>query len=277
MTGELQQSPQDLSFSSNAAEKSAPKSSEGTRSSKPAAGRHIRVSSLHKRPFHHESYAISPVSERSPSHLPDDLELPLPSPTHAPSRASLQSETLWLCLYFLFNLSLTLYNKSVLIRFPFPYTLTALHALVGTVAGSFFADNRFFGPTGLTTRETTVLFAFSLLYTTNIVVSNISLQLVTVAVSGLPTSAILTSHTFRAVPSGCARCHADIHNHILVNLVRHAEQSFERSFACPCCSRSWASVRFTNFNHDPCSILSEHMAIIILHHGDSLSHCWERF
>lgn len=39
----------------------------------------------------------------------------------------------WLTLYFVFNLGLTLYNKSVLVRFPFPYTLTALHAFCGTV------------------------------------------------------------------------------------------------------------------------------------------------
>lgn len=43
------------------------------------------------------------------------------------------SELFWLALYFLFNLGLTLYNKMVLVSFPFPYTLTAMHALCGSI------------------------------------------------------------------------------------------------------------------------------------------------
>lgn len=39
----------------------------------------------------------------------------------------------WLVLYFVFNLGLTLYNKGVLVRFPYPYTLTALHTFCGSV------------------------------------------------------------------------------------------------------------------------------------------------
>ena len=44
-----------------------------------------------------------------------------------------QSEPFWLALYFLFNLGLTLYNKIVLVTFPFPYTLTAVHAFCGSI------------------------------------------------------------------------------------------------------------------------------------------------
>jgi hypothetical protein len=44
-----------------------------------------------------------------------------------------RSEPFWLGLYFLFNLGLTLYNKVVLVTFPFPYTLTAMHALCGSI------------------------------------------------------------------------------------------------------------------------------------------------
>lgn len=146
-------------------------------------GRHIRVSSLHKRPFHHELYTSPPVSPTYSKITSSDLSLP--SPQQPPSRSSL-SETIWLCLYFLFNLSLTLYNKSVLIRFPFPYTLSALHALLGTVGGAVLVKTRFFEPARLNSQERGLLFAFSLLYTINIVVSNISLQLVTVAVRSHP-------------------------------------------------------------------------------------------
>jgi hypothetical protein len=115
------------------------------------------------------------------------------------------SPSLWLALYFVLNLSLTLYNKSVLIHFPFPYTLTALHALCGTIGASIVL--RLQGPDlggstlmGGTTQksswsffhkitpdlslgESIVLLFFSMLYTINIVVSNASLRLVTVPVS----------------------------------------------------------------------------------------------
>lgn len=86
----------------------------------------------------------------------------------------------WLILYFFFNLSLTLYNKSVLIRFPFPYTLTALHALCSTI-GSYLARQKgYFTPANVTSRQSVMLLAFSVLYTVNIAVSNLSLQMVTI-------------------------------------------------------------------------------------------------
>lgn len=64
--------------------------------------------------------------------------------------AESSSGMVWLALYFAFNLGLTLYNKIVLGRFPYPYTLTALHALCGTL-GSWGCMRRrvfvsFFGP-----------------------------------------------------------------------------------------------------------------------------------
>src|SRR5258708_3081449 len=39
----------------------------------------------------------------------------------------------WLTLFFFFNLALKLYNKGVLIKLPYPYTLTAIHAFFGSV------------------------------------------------------------------------------------------------------------------------------------------------
>jgi hypothetical protein len=117
----------------------------------------------------------------------------------------LDTPSLWLALYFALNLWLTLYNKSVLIQFPFPYTLTALHALCGTIGSSILLrlqgpDMSGFVSTGSTTQkpswsffhkitpdlslgESIVLLFFSMLYTINIVVSNASLRLVTVPVS----------------------------------------------------------------------------------------------
>ena len=54
-----------------------------------------------------------------------------------------QSELFWLGLYFSFNLGLTLYNKIVLVTFPFPYTLTAIHAFCGSV-GCYILHERDF-------------------------------------------------------------------------------------------------------------------------------------
>ncbi|OWZ28658.1 hypothetical protein C351_06492 [Cryptococcus neoformans c8] len=103
------------------------------------------------------------------------------TPTVHPAKVPFtESAAYWLALYFVFNLGLTLFNKFVLVSFPFPYTLTGLHALSGC-AGCYIALERgAFTPARLTRKENVVLGAFSVLYTINIAVSNISLQLVTV-------------------------------------------------------------------------------------------------
>lgn len=95
-------------------------------------------------------------------------------------RRFFNSEPFWLLLYFVFNLTLTLYNKLVLVRFPFPYTLTALHTFSGTLGSYLAMELDYFTPANLSKRETFLLSLFSLLYTINIAVSNLSLQLVTV-------------------------------------------------------------------------------------------------
>ncbi|KAJ9119303.1 hypothetical protein QFC24_005774 [Naganishia onofrii] len=86
----------------------------------------------------------------------------------------------WLALYFTFNLGLTLYNKVVLVNFPFPYTLTGLHALSGCVGCYLALERGAYTPARLTSKENLIMAAFSVLYTVNIAVSNLSLQLVTV-------------------------------------------------------------------------------------------------
>ncbi|KAK8866170.1 hypothetical protein IAR55_001321 [Kwoniella newhampshirensis] len=103
------------------------------------------------------------------------------TPTIHPARVPFKDSVgYWLGMYFFFNLGLTLFNKVVLVSFPFPYTLTGLHALSGC-AGTYLALERgSFTPARLTQKENLILAAFSVLYTINIAVSNISLQLVTV-------------------------------------------------------------------------------------------------
>jgi len=151
--------------------------------------RNLRVSSLQQRVFHHQTYKAS----QSPASNLDPVSpafLSFHSPTYlrsqallAPHRTFYESQPFWLTLYFCFNLGLTLYNKGVLVQFPFPYTLTALHALCGSVGGYILVRSGAFVPARLSPRETIVLVAFSVLYAVNIVISNVSLHLVTVPVS----------------------------------------------------------------------------------------------
>jgi len=97
----------------------------------------------------------------------------------------LSTQEFWLILYFFFNLSLTLYNKVVLVHFPYPYTVTALHALCGTVGGWSLLAQGLFVQKRLSNSDNMALVMFSFLYAMNIAISNVSLNLVTVPVSSL--------------------------------------------------------------------------------------------
>ncbi|KAJ7151432.1 TPT-domain-containing protein [Mycena crocata] len=147
---------------------------------------HLASGSLHQRAYHHEPYPITSNYSGSISPSPTELCLPPFSSPTSPKfkqpvlRTPADSPSFWLAMYFCFNLGLTLYNKGVLVRFPFPYTLSALHAFFGTIGGTVLAQNGYFVPSRPSLREGVVLVAFSILYAINIVVSNVSLQLVTV-------------------------------------------------------------------------------------------------
>jgi hypothetical protein len=99
----------------------------------------------------------------------------------------------YLALYFLLNLSLTIYNKAVLgavsrsivqlqsptdnhhQQFAYPWLLTALHATCSSVGCFAMYSNGVFNLTRLNAKEQMVLFAFSFLFTLNIAMSNVSL------------------------------------------------------------------------------------------------------
>lgn len=65
-------------------------------------------------------------------------------------------------------------------KFPFPWALTAVHTLCGSIGAQIALQRGFYTPQSLSSRENLVLLAFSSLYTVNIAVSNLSLNLVTV-------------------------------------------------------------------------------------------------
>ncbi|EJD52087.1 TPT-domain-containing protein [Auricularia subglabra TFB-10046 SS5] len=124
---------------------------------------------------------------RSPNVQPSPRVYSAHTPRARRHAAFLQSQPFWLGLYFVFNLSLTLYNKArarrhagVLVRFPFPWTLTALHAFCGSVGGYMLLEQGYYVPARTTRRDNWTLLCFSVLYTVNIAISNVSLQLVTV-------------------------------------------------------------------------------------------------
>lgn len=98
----------------------------------------------------------------------------------SPPELSVRKKYAWLAIYFLFNLILTLFNKVVLGAFPFPYTLTSVHALCGTIGCFLLNKQGAFTLSRLTDKEDMTLLFFSFLYTINIAISNVSLKLVTV-------------------------------------------------------------------------------------------------
>ncbi|KAK5942279.1 hypothetical protein PMZ80_004842 [Knufia obscura] len=82
--------------------------------------------------------------------------------------------------YFLCNIGLTVYNKAVLGKFTFPWLLTALHAAATSIGCGTMLGLGYFQTTKLSGRENLALLGFSLLYTVNIAVSNVSLAMVSV-------------------------------------------------------------------------------------------------
>ncbi|KAF9645483.1 hypothetical protein BDM02DRAFT_508835 [Thelephora ganbajun] len=139
------------------------------------------------------------TSQKRQQSPPQSPCLPTVAPGALTSRSRLQSESalaglwadlaeneylntqeFWLALYFFLNLSLTLYNKVVLVQFPYPYTVTALHALCGTIGGWSLLAQGLFVRKRLSTSDKMALVMFSVLYAMNIAISNVSLNLVTI-------------------------------------------------------------------------------------------------
>jgi len=158
----------------------------------------LRLSSLHgKRRYpraqlsSHDAVPSLLAPSSSPADtLPEHTRLP-PTRAHHHRRPSFAfarnnrpsgSRAFWILLWFFLNFSLTISNKVVLNRFPFPHIITALHALGGCL-GTWAVMRPEDRLPALALNEIVVLVFFSVLFTLNIVVSNVSLQLVTVPVS----------------------------------------------------------------------------------------------
>ncbi|KAG0183360.1 UAA transporter [Apophysomyces sp. BC1021] len=97
------------------------------------------------------------------------------------AKSSFDTGYVWLALYFVLNLSLTLYNKAILLDFRYPWTLTAIHTLCGSLGCYILYIVGVFTPAKLSENESMVMLIFSVLYTINIAISNVSLNMVSVA------------------------------------------------------------------------------------------------
>ncbi|KAI5247640.1 TPT-domain-containing protein [Aureobasidium subglaciale] len=95
---------------------------------------------------------------------------------------STKTKILCLGLYFIMNLGLTLYNKAVLNNFRFPWLVTTFHtssAAVGCWVIMLVAPSQL-KLSHVGSREQLILVAFSVLFTINIAISNVSLAMVSV-------------------------------------------------------------------------------------------------
>ncbi|TIA60131.1 TPT-domain-containing protein, partial [Aureobasidium pullulans] len=97
---------------------------------------------------------------------------------------SISTKTKMICLglYFCMNLGLTLYNKAVLGKFNFPWLLTTFHttsAALGCWSIMLIAPDQL-KLSHVGGKEQWVLAAFSVLFTVNIAISNVSLAMVSV-------------------------------------------------------------------------------------------------
>jgi hypothetical protein len=168
---------------------------------------------------------------------------PLPSTRHrSSSRFSFTVET-WtspmFCLasYFLLSLGLTLHNKFILVGFPYPFTMTALHMLFSSVGAYYLQRRGWYTPAKLSPKDRVVLAAFSVLYTVNMAISNVSLHLVSIPVCACVTGSRRQLLTSALVPSGCTRNNSSFHGRLLCSSDRRAIQSHEVAF--PAARRLW--------------------------------------
>lgn len=181
---------------------------------------------------------------------PDALPAPI-SPGHR-RRSSLvmvqnalqvhTSPAFWVLLWFSLNFSLTLSNKLVLNKFPFPYSITAFHALGGCIGTWLTVRHEDRLPT-MSRGQIVVLLSFSVLYTLNIVVSNVSLQLVTVPVRfHLAPFPPIRTHLSWTVSSSCSIFLALLHPYLVIPFTQFSHQTFQNDVSDTCCGRRWSCV-----------------------------------
>ncbi|TKA78108.1 hypothetical protein B0A49_01792 [Cryomyces minteri] len=133
---------------------------------------------LSERSFAGTKHPLEPRSS-VPAQMPLSTNLPT-SFADGDLMGTSRMEFTYLAVYFAFNLALTLFNKAVMGKFPFPYLLTAIHTGCSSLGCVLLHKLGRFTLTNLTSREHAKLYLFSVLYTLNVAVSNLSLHHVTI-------------------------------------------------------------------------------------------------
>ncbi|EME40968.1 hypothetical protein DOTSEDRAFT_136329 [Dothistroma septosporum NZE10] len=112
-----------------------------------------------------------------------DLEaLATPETQSSPTEYSTSTgkKLVYLALYFLLNLSVTLSNKALLQGLSFPWLLTFAHTAATSLGCTALLLTGHLKLSKLSSRDNLTLVAFSTLFTLNIAISNVSLALVSV-------------------------------------------------------------------------------------------------
>lgn len=135
---------------------------------------------------HDENEKLSWEEERNSSSSTDHLlqdedvydekhEQPEQQPAPVEYTVPAAKKLMYLGLYFILNLGLTLSNKAVMQKAKFPWTLTVLHTTSTSIGCLAFLAMGKMKLTKLGTKENLILVAFSVLFTMNIAISNASL------------------------------------------------------------------------------------------------------
>ncbi|KAJ5193870.1 Drug/metabolite transporter [Penicillium cf. griseofulvum] len=123
------------------------------------------------------SDSLSTTSDDLESNRKDEVT----SSTEPEYQTPISVKFTWLGSYFLFSMLLTLYNKLLLGSFKFPWLLTCMHTTFASLGTLVLLKLGRFKLSRLTPREHLALVAFSVLFTANIAMSNLSLSLVSLA------------------------------------------------------------------------------------------------
>ncbi|SMR58708.1 unnamed protein product [Zymoseptoria tritici ST99CH_1A5] len=110
----------------------------------------------------------------------EQLSLPQTPTTPIEYSVSTNRKFLYLGLYFLLNLSVTLSNKALLKIASYPWLLTFSHTCATSIGCTILLATGHLKLSKLPLRDHLVLIAFSTLFTLNIAISNVSLDLVSV-------------------------------------------------------------------------------------------------
>ncbi|SMQ54282.1 unnamed protein product [Zymoseptoria tritici ST99CH_3D7] len=110
----------------------------------------------------------------------EQLSLPQTPTTPMEYSVSTNRKFLYLGLYFLLNLSVTLSNKALLKIASYPWLLTFSHTCATSIGCTILLATGHLKLSKLPLRDHLVLIAFSTLFTLNIAISNVSLDLVSV-------------------------------------------------------------------------------------------------